>query len=146
MSDERQYAAVEVVGRAAGMNQSGWEGAIADNQCSMLHNMGTNIDGEWSKRKGYTKRKEFQVSAAAPTMKLHWHTDVDSDQANGSTWVETGDEITAASSGALDTNDVYATANSALLDGEWTGSINNYAVDSAIGIKSSFNLLVFASV
>lgn len=122
MAGERQYAAVEVVGRAAGINQAGWEGAIADNECTMLWNMSTNSDGEWTKRKGQKLLANTTPARAVPeTLKLHWHTDEDDNQADGTTWVETGDEVTAASAGALtflpDETSLTATA-SVTLDGE----------------------------
>lgn len=137
MSDERQYAAVEVVGRAGGMNQAGWEGAIADNECSMLYNMGTNIDGEWSKRKGYRKLTEFTLGATLPTLKLHWHTDEASNQATGATWVETGDEVTAASSGALVVSGM--TTGAVTLESESIGYLRGSTAGAYISMKSAFN-------
>ncbi len=137
--NEREYGFIEVVGRSGGMNQIGWEGAIADNECTMIYNMGTTINGEWKKRKGYFLRKQFDVSTTAEVAKLHWHTDEVTDQADATTWCETGDEITAASSGALNVTSVYAGPDWSL-DGETVGTIYTTDQYGAIGIKSSFNL------
>jgi len=140
--NEHKYAAVEVVGKAAGMNQFGWEGAIADNECTMLYNMGTHISGEWRKRKGYEWLTTFVIGETPPVLKLHWHTDETTDQADATTWVQSGDEVTAASSGALDVSEdivkkLYYGGDSTTV---WALHGGYDKTSTYIKIKSSFNL------